>query len=152
NACAKITACIHIQPPDGGAVDLDKQAVDGLKSCVDPTTHGSEERAIPEPNQNERWSYKVRSIAAKPGCQGVLIGTQVPPGTVCQEDGCWWGTPPAPGVSCQGNVATVTTSQGTFGRDCSHSYTTCSTYSETGCTDRPRVACDPAGNDRCDGN
>jgi hypothetical protein len=152
SACAKLAACFNFPPPDGGTTDADKAAVDGMRSCVDPSTHIFEERAIPEIGQNERWTYKVRTIVASAGCSGVLVGTKLPTGIVCQEDGCWWGDPKLPTTSCQGDVATLTTDKGSFTRDCSHSYTTCSTTSGTGCTDRPRVACESSGNDRCDGD
>src|SRR6185369_3998041 len=96
-------------------------------------------------DKNERWSFIARAILAKKGCGGVLTGSKRPSGVACEEAGCFSSAATPPTVTCQGDVATLTTAEGTFTRDCSSSYTTCSTLSGTGCTDRPRVACQSAG-------
>jgi hypothetical protein len=149
-ACAILSACFsHLG--DAGATDADQ--IKGIASCVDPAMRMWEERAVPELNENERWSFKVRTILEKKACGGVLAVSTRPAGVTCQEDGCYWSDPgPPPTVTCEGDVATLSTAHGTFTRDCSHAYTACSTESGTGCTDRPRVACDSRGNDRCDGD
>jgi hypothetical protein len=149
-ACAILSTCFS-EIGDAG-VSNDADQVKGIAMCVDPKTHPLEERAIPEGDQNERWSFKVRNILAKQGCGGVLIGSKRPKDVYCQEGGCWWtGMTPAT-VTCEGTVATITSAGVTAQRDCATSYTTCSTTSGTGCTDRPRTACQSAGADRCDGD
>lgn len=149
-ACAILSTCFN-QIGDAG-VSSDAEQIKGIASCLDPTTHGFEERAIPEFEQNERWSFKVRAILSKGGCGGVLTMSKRPPGIGCEEHGCWWSEPTPATVTCEGTVASVTGSAATVTRDCASSYTTCSTTSGTGCTDRPRVACQSAGHDRCDGD
>jgi hypothetical protein len=150
--CAILTACFQLQIADAGPAD-DKQIADSLRSCLLPSSHANEERVIPELEQNERWSFNLRTLLAKKGCAGLFMSTQRPPGVTCQEDGCWWNpATPSPMVQCAGEVATLTSAGMSYTRDCSHSYTTCSTTSTTGCTDRPIVTCQSAANDRCDGD
>src|SRR5262249_35123866 len=108
-ACAILSACFS-QIGDAGVSEADQ--VKGIASCVDPKTHTWEERAVPEFAQNERWSFKVRTILAAKGCGGVLVGSARPPSVTCQEAGCY-GEGANPTVTCQGDVATLTTAQGT---------------------------------------
>jgi hypothetical protein len=150
SACAILSSCFS-QIGDAG-VSSDADQIKGITSCLDPTTHKFEERAIPEAEQSERWSFKVRNIIAKKGCGGVLIGSKRPHEAYCEESGCWWtGSSPAT-VTCEGTIATYNAPTPVGTRDCAGSYATCSTTSPTGCTDRPRVACQSAGKDRCDGD
>jgi hypothetical protein len=151
--CAILAACFRIQMPDAGPVDVDKQMAEAIRSCLLPTSHGAEERVIPEINQNERWSFNLRVLLARKGCAGLFQTTARPPGIVCQEDGCWWNPAmPSPSVKCSGDVANLTAGGSSYVRDCSHSYTSCSEMSPTGCTDRPPVTCQSAAKDRCDGD
>jgi len=149
-ACAILSTCFN-QLGDAG-VSSDADQIKGIASCLNPSTHMWEERAVPEFDKNERWSFIVRAILAKKGCGGVLTGSKRPPGIKCEEDGCYSAGTTAPTVTCQGDIATLTTADGMFTRDCSSSYATCSTVSGTGCTDRPRTACQSTGKDRCDGD
>jgi hypothetical protein len=149
-ACAILSTCFS-QLGDAG-ISSDADQIKGIVSCLDPTTHRFEERAIPEIGQSERWSFKVRNILAKKGCGGVLLSSKRPDSVTCEEAGCYWsGSTPAT-VTCAGTVASFTPADGAATRDCASSYTTCSTTSGTGCTDRARVACQSAGKDRCDGD
>jgi hypothetical protein len=149
--CAILAACFRLQVPDAGAVDVDKQMADAIRSCVIPSSHGNEERVIPELTQNERWSFNLRTLLAKKACAGLFLTTPRPPGIVCQEDGCWYDPMMAsPSVHCAGEIATLAVGGMSYTRDCSHSYTTCSESSPTGCTDRPPVTCQSAAIDRCD--
>jgi hypothetical protein len=152
--CAILAACFRLPPPpDAGPVDVDKQMADAVRNCLDPSSHGAEERVIPEFAQNERWSFNLRTLLAKKGCGGLFMSTARPTGIICQEDGCWWNPAmAAPTVSCAGDVATITSGGASSTRDCSHSYTTCSETSPTGCTDRPPVTCQSSAMDRCDGD
>jgi len=152
--CAILSACFfRLQTPDGGIVDLDKQMADAVRSCVNPASHGNEERVIPEFDQNERWSFNLRTLLANKGCGGLFKSTQRPAGIICEEDGCWWNPALAPpSVTCSGDIATLAVPGNSFTRDCSHSFTKCSDTSLTGCTDRAPVTCQSAANDRCDGD
>jgi hypothetical protein len=148
-ACAILSACFS-QIGDAGA-SSDADQIKGIASCLDPKSHPFEERAIPELDQSERWSFKVHNILSKKGCGGVLIGSKRPHEVYCEEGGCWWSGAMPPTVTCQGTVATFS-GGGAGTRDCAGSYGTCSTTSPSGCTDRARVACESAGKDRCDGD
>jgi len=151
--CAILAACFRLQVPDAGVVDIDKQMADAIRSCVNPTSHGNEERVIPELDQNERWLFTLRTLIAAKGCAGLFRSTQRAPGIICQEDGCWWNPAlAAPTVTCASDVATLATNTGTFTRACSHAFTTCDANSPTGCTDRAPVTCVSAAQDRCDAN
>jgi hypothetical protein len=148
--CAINSACFA-QIGDAG-VSSDAAQIKAIADCLDPKIYSWEERAVPDFDQNERWSFKARSMLAKGGCAGVLTGSKRASGIYCEETGCRWkGSTPAT-VTCEGTVASIAAADGTVTRDCAGSYATCSTTSGTGCTDRPLVACDRAAKDRCDGD
>jgi hypothetical protein len=162
-ACMAIAVCATFDPPEGGTDDAARRIA--LSLCAQPLIDapagsgpGSffwEERAVPEMGRNERWVFEAREIIKQSGnCAGVLgLRTERPKEIVCEEAGCWWSSKsrPVPKVTCQGDVATLTSSGLTFERDCSRSLNRCDTASATGCTDRAPVGCEPAGENRCDG-
>jgi hypothetical protein len=149
-ACAVIGACTQSKGSSTAQQDQDMAFATAL--CAIPD--GSEERVIPIDQRNERWSFRVRQILSAISCDTVTASlTDRPLGITCEEDGCWWSSnTPIPTVRCDGDVATLTSGDKTFVRDCARALTKCDATSPTGCTDRAPVACDPAGNDRCDGD
>lgn len=159
-ACAVLVACnpqiaagldAGGPQPDGGASGADQALAVAL--CTDGANMW-EERAVPSPKSNERWSFEARAmIAAHGDCAAIAaIETARPDAIVCEEDGCYWNGAGAPSVSCNGDVATLVTGGSVFTRDCSRAYLRCDASSRTGCAERPQIACDPSGLDRCDGN
>jgi hypothetical protein len=166
-ACSKLAACV----PETGSDDEQNQArADYLSTCV--STNPYEERAIPYGSNyffatsasdflpahrlaSERWTYFARAVLASDGdCADIRsLLTPRPDEVTCSEAGCWWYSThlPIPTVSCEGDVAVLTTEGSTFRRDCSRAYLTCDPTSPTGCTDRPPSACSPGTVDRCDG-
>jgi hypothetical protein len=101
------------------------------------------------PRGNERFPFFIREIlAARGDCAAIRsILTDAPLWLSCTEYGCaaWVQHE----VSCEGDVAVF--DDGTR-RDCSRAYATCSTSSETGCTDRPVTRCETGAQAKCDGD
>jgi hypothetical protein len=151
NACAIQAACAEVEP--GGDEALARAII--LSSCLKPNFW--EERAVPSIKQNERWSYEARAtIAASGGGCNKLNGAKTDrlPEIVCEEVGCWWQSPekPVPSVTCNGDVATLSTEGINEERDCSRALAACDESSPTGCTDRAPTACEHPAKDRCDGD
>ncbi|MGZ3452091.1 MAG: hypothetical protein ACXVEF_20955, partial [Polyangiales bacterium] len=133
------------------------------RDCANPTRYqdGSiiddavrdEEHGVPLYYLNERLVWLLQVAAdAKGDCAKIRAArTTHAPGLECGAYGCgrWCGYTSS--VSCAGSVATIVTNSGTYQRDCSHAFTTCDPTTSTGCKDRPVIACDPKGKDRCDG-
>jgi hypothetical protein len=162
-ACAVQAACADFDPPDAGTIEgvrrialsLCAQRSNTAPPGAGPGTYFWEERVVPQMDRNERWTFEARElIRVAASCDDVRsIGTARPKEIRCEEAGCWWTSPerPIPAVSCQGEVATLTSSGLTFQRDCSRSFTRCDVASPTGCTDRAPVACEHPAADRCEG-
>jgi hypothetical protein len=108
-----------------------------------------EERAIPWPGNNERFPFFIReTLAARGDCTAIRQTlTDAPSWLYCEEDGCIAREEHE--VSCDGDVAVFDDGSR---RDCSRAYATCSTSSETGCTDRPFTGCEEGAKARCDGD
>lgn len=162
-ACAMINACKLAD--DGSALGDDALAVltQDCAKGVGPANQ-KEEREIPQAGLNERFVFEARKVlAAKAGdCASIRAQETARPSEIlCQEDGCWWESPvpappavckPIPKVTCAGNVATITSGDWTFTRDCSRALVACNAESSTGCSDRGPIACDKDAKDACDGN
>jgi hypothetical protein len=123
-----------------------------LSNCFNGATFLStkrEQRAIPFPGSNERFPFLIRQVLESSGdCTAIRsILTAAPRWFYCEEDGCI--AKAAQEVTCEGDVAVF---KGGSRRDCSRAYATCSTSSETGCTDRPFTRCESGAKDRCDGD
>lgn len=153
-ACAAIASCID-------ATQLSTQ--EGIDTrhlyqalCLEvSSSYFWEERAVPTSDKNERWTFEAHEILKATSCAEVLgAGTPRAPEIVCEEGGCWWSSAdlPIPTVSCNGSVATLTTTGKTITRDCARALTTCNETSPTGCDDRAPVACEHPAKDRCDGD
>jgi hypothetical protein len=108
-----------------------------------------EQRAIPWPYKNERFSFLIReTLAARGDCARVRsILTAAPLWLHCEEDGCI--ATERHEATCEGDVAVFDDGSR---RDCSRAYAHCSSTSETGCTDRPFTRCDGESRSRCDGD
>lgn len=117
----------------------------------------SAERAIPLSGfvaSNERPEFWVKCVLDNAQACDLVDScrTERDTSVVCQEDGC--DGPDGAKVSCEGDVATVTTNDRSFVRDCARAFAKCDPESTTGCADRPFTQC-PAGSpgiDRCEGN
>lgn len=154
-ACVALAACIDVDPPDQGTIEDTRRLL--LHICIKPEqSYTWEERAVPTLGKNERWTWEARSILAEGGDCAAVAGasSERAPEIYCEEAGCWWKSTdtPIPEVSCQGDVATLTTKNGVTTRDCSRAFATCDSASPTGCTDRAPVACEHPAADRCDGD
>lgn len=141
----------------------------GLSTCASINPY--EERAIPfgstfffataaasfmngGRNASESWAFFLRDVLDRDSCEGVSSLLTARPGEItCTEAGCWWYSTDReiPSVTCDGSVATLTTSGFSYRRDCARTYLDCDPSSPTGCTDRHPVACDPRAIERCDG-
>lgn len=154
-ACALLAACSPGQCQDGSC-DADSERQQVFVACVIPgLSYFWEERAVPASDKSERWTFEAREILKSAGDCGLVLGasTQRAAPIVCEEAGCWWlsANEPIPSVTCQGDVATLTTASHTYVRDCSRALQHCDTSAATGCTDRRPTACEHPAKDRCDG-
>jgi hypothetical protein len=151
NACAIAGAC----SPE--VMDLDvatrAQLVD---LCVSDVVF-SAERAIPLTGfrqANERPEFWVRCVLDNANQCGLVAQCRTDRASwlQCEEDGCTSSIEQT--VSCAGNVATLTTKEGTATRDCTRAFAVCDPSSATGCSDRQFSRCpeDYSRVDRCDGN
>jgi hypothetical protein len=154
-ACALLVACY---PPDAtdGETTADARR-DLMAMCLEPAlAFFFEERAVPGANDNERWVFEARALLQTTGeCEAVrAVKTLRAPAINCEEAGCWWtsATEPIPTVTCDGEVATLTTLGRAYTRDCSRALQRCDPSSPTGCTDRRPLACDPAARAGCEGD
>ncbi len=152
-ACAAIASCIDVGDVSAQEDVETRQLYQAL--CLDVSgSYFWEERGVPTSGKNERWTFEAAQILKATSCVDVLLaGTPRADEIVCEEAGCWWSSPdlPIPTVTCNGDVATLTTMGKTIVRDCSRALTTCSETSPTGCNDRAPVACEHPAKDRCDG-
>ena len=163
-ACTVQAACADIEQPDAGTIEgirriaLALCAQPGIDAApgAGPGSYFWEERAVPQMDSNERWTFEARELIKHgASCDDVrAIKSERPKEIRCEEAGCWWTSPdkPIPSVSCSGEVATLSSAGQTFQRDCARSFTRCDEASPTGCTDREPVACEHPAADRCDGS
>lgn len=139
---------------DGGWGFPSGAAFDAAICAAGADSGGSwaEVRAVPDYHDGARWAWHVRALLASGnGCDRPAPSeSRMPAETICQEDGCYWADPTPHAFTCDGDrmrwgdVPTY--------RDCSRAFAHCDPGSETGCTDRHLVQCDPAARDRCDGD
>ncbi len=106
---------------------------------------------------DERWTYFARAIEPLGGdCAAVRAAlTEPAPRVLCTEAGCDWnesGNVAPPLVRCDGDVATLLTSDGPVVRNCATAFARCDDTSRTGCTDRRPTSCSRGDFARCDGD
>jgi hypothetical protein len=150
NGCAAYVACLD-EDDEFSAVGGHTLFAFLFHTCLNGAWFLSterEERAIPW-SGNERFSFFIREIlAARGDCAAIRsIATERPSWIYCEEDGCF--ARERHEVTCEGDVAVFDDGSR---RDCSRAFATCSTSSETGCTDRPFTGCKKGAKARCDGD
>ena len=152
-ACVMQAACI---PASEGH---DRKTLQGLVDLCAHDAAFSAERAIPLSGfgkRNERAEFFVDCTLKAVSCDAARACTTTRSDDVhCEEDGCRLTSDASPSVSCNGSIASITTSNSSTKRDCARAFAQCSEQSPTGCTDRAFSACDQVGieqGDRCDGD